>query len=135
MSYVNPQALVSTDWLAQHLAAPDVRVVDASWYLPAENRNPLEEFTEEHIPGAVFFDIDEIADTDNPLPHMVPSPEKFASRVRRLGLGDGNRIVVYDGAGLRQRGARLVDVPAVRRGGRRLAGRRPAEMEGRRSAA
>lgn len=99
MAYVNPQALVSTDWLAQHLDAPDVRVVDASWYLPAENRNPLEEYTEAHIPGAVFFDIDEIADTDDPLPHMVPSPEKFASRVRRLGLGDGNRIVVYDGAG------------------------------------
>ena len=63
-------------------------------------RDAKAEFAAGHIPGAVFFDIDEIADTDNPLPHMLPSPEKFAARVRKLGLGDGSRIVVYDGAGL-----------------------------------
>ncbi len=93
-------ALVSTEWLAAHLQAPDVRIVDASWYLPTEERDARAEHAEQHIPGAVFFDIDEIADDGSPLPHMLPSPEKFAARVRRLGLGDGNRIVVYDGAGL-----------------------------------
>jgi len=98
--YVNPDALVSTEWLAAHSDAPDVRVVDASWYLPAERRDPKAEFLDAHIPGAVFFDIDEISDTDQPLPHMVASPIKFSARVRKLGLGDGNRIVVYDGAGL-----------------------------------
>jgi len=97
MAYTNPEALVSTEWLAEHLNAPDVRVVDASWYMPAEKRDPASEFAERHIPGAVYFDIDEIADTDNPLPHMLPSIEKFASRMRKLGLGDGNRIVIYDG--------------------------------------
>ena len=99
MAYKNPQALVDTDWLAEHQHAPDVRIVDASWYLPSENRDPKSDYAERHIEGAVFFDIDDIADTDNPLPHMLPSPEKFASRVRRLGLGDGNRIIVYDGSG------------------------------------
>ena len=100
MSYANPDALVSTEWLAEHLSAPDVHVVDASWYLPAMNRDPKAEYAEAHIPGAVYFDIDEIADTNNPLPHMLPSPEKFSSRVRKLGLGDGVRIVIYDGMGL-----------------------------------
>ena len=92
--------LVSTDWLAGHLDAPDVRIVDASWYLPTDNRDPKAEYNERHIPGAVFFDIDEIADTESDLPHMLPSPEKFAARARKLGLGDGNRIVVYDGGGV-----------------------------------
>ncbi|MCR9212577.1 MAG: 3-mercaptopyruvate sulfurtransferase [Proteobacteria bacterium] len=100
MSYVNPNSLVSTEWLAEHASAPDVRIVDASWHMPATGRNPRAEYEAEHIPGAVFFDIDEIADTDNSLPHMVPSPEKFSSRMRRLGLGDGNRIVIYDSLGL-----------------------------------
>ncbi len=94
-------ALVSTDWLAEHLDAPDVRVVDATLYLPNEAGDARADYEAEHIPGAVFFDIDEIADETSPLPHMLPSPEKFAARVRRLGLGDGNRIVVYDRHGLR----------------------------------
>lgn len=92
--------LVSTEWLAQHLNAPDVEIVDASWHLPTEKRDPKAEFLAEHIPGAVFFDIDEICDTTNPLPHMLPKAEKFAARVRRMGLGDGKRIVVYDTQGL-----------------------------------
>jgi thiosulfate/3-mercaptopyruvate sulfurtransferase len=92
--------LVSTEWLAAHLNAPDIRIVDASWYLPGSGRDPRAEYKEGHIPGAVFFDIDEICDTANPLPHMLPSQEKFASRVRKLGLGDGVKIIVYDGAGL-----------------------------------
>lgn len=99
MGYANPQSLVSTEWLARHLNAPDVRVVDASWYMPHLGRDPKAEYRDEHVPGAVFFDIDEIADTDSPLPHMLPSVEKFSSRCRRLGLGDGVRIVVYDGGG------------------------------------
>jgi len=95
-----PNTLVSTEWLAQHLNAPDVRVVDASWYLPDAGRNAKAEYKAAHIPGAVFFDIDEISDTASPLPHMLPTQEKFASRMRKLGLGDGNRIIVYDGAGI-----------------------------------
>jgi thiosulfate/3-mercaptopyruvate sulfurtransferase len=92
--------LVSTAWLFERLDAPDVRVVDASWYLPAAQRDAQAEFMDRHIPGAVFFDIDEISDKETNLPHMMPSAAKFASRVRKLGLGDGNRIVVYDGAGI-----------------------------------
>ena len=98
MDYVNKEALVSTEWLARHLAAPDVRVVDASWFMPALKRDAAAEYASQHVPGAVFFDIDEIADAANPLPHMLPSAEKFSARVRRLGLGDGNRIIVYDSA-------------------------------------
>lgn len=100
MTYAHPESLVSTEWLARHLDAPDLRVVDASWYLPAQGKSGRAEYEACHIPGAVFFDIDEIADTESDLPHMLPSPEKFAARVRKLGLGDGNRIVVYDQLGL-----------------------------------
>lgn len=89
-------ALVSTEWLADHLDAPDLRIVDGSWYLPAMKRDGRAEYEQAHIPGAVYFDIDEIADTDSPLPHMLPSAIKFSSRVKRFGLGDGLRIVVYD---------------------------------------
>jgi thiosulfate/3-mercaptopyruvate sulfurtransferase len=100
MGYVNPEALVGTEWLARHLEAPDVRVVDGTYHLPGSGRDARREYAERHIPGAVFFDIDEISDSDDPLPHMLPNPEKFSARVRRLGLGDGNRIVVYDSHGL-----------------------------------
>jgi len=92
--------LVSTAWLQDHLDAPDVRIVDASWHMPAAKRDPKAEYELVHIPGAVFFDIDEIADETSDLPHMLPSPIKFASRVRKLGLGDGSRIVVYDSSGI-----------------------------------
>ena len=78
MTYARPDALVSTGWLADHLDAPDVRIVDGSFYLPAQKRNPRSEYESQHIPGAVFFDIDEIADTTSSLPHMLPSPEKFS---------------------------------------------------------
>jgi thiosulfate/3-mercaptopyruvate sulfurtransferase len=100
MPYANPDSLVSTEWLAQRLDAPDLRVVDGTWYLPSQGKNGRAEFAAQHIPGAVFFDIDEIADTDSGLPHMLPSPEKFSARVRKLGLGDGNRIVAYDQHGM-----------------------------------
>ncbi len=92
-------ALAATDWLAERLDAPDVRVVDATWHLPNAGRDAKAEYAERHIPGAVYFDIDDIADASTPLPHMLPSPETFARRVGRLGLGDGDRIVVYDGGG------------------------------------
>jgi thiosulfate/3-mercaptopyruvate sulfurtransferase len=92
--------LVSTGWLAEHLGAPDVRVADASWYLPQAGRNAKAEYAAAHIPGAVFFDIDDLSDDSSSLPHMLPPAAKFASRMRRLGLGDGNLIVVYDGAGI-----------------------------------
>ncbi|EWY42232.1 3-mercaptopyruvate sulfurtransferase [Skermanella stibiiresistens SB22] len=100
MPYSKPDALVSTEWLAQHLSAPDVRAVDATYFLPGSDRDARAEYEERHIPGAVFFDVDEISDTSSDLPHMLPSPEKFTSRVRKLGLGDGVRIVVYDTHGL-----------------------------------
>ena len=92
--------LVSTAWLAEHLDAPDVRVVDASWHMPAAKRDPKAEYKLVHIPGAVFFDIDEIADETSDLPHMLPHPVKFSARMRKLGLGDGSRIVVYDSIGI-----------------------------------
>jgi thiosulfate/3-mercaptopyruvate sulfurtransferase len=92
--------LVSTAWLADHLDAPDVRIADASWYLPQAGRDAKAEYRAAHIPGAVFFDIDELSDEKNPLPHMLPPAPKFASHMRRLGLGDGNLIVVYDGGGI-----------------------------------
>ena len=92
-------ALVATEWLAQRLDALDVRVVDATWHLPNAGRDAKAEYAERHIPGAVYFNIDNIADAATPLPHMLPSPETFARRVGQLGLGDGDRIVVYDGGG------------------------------------
>src|SRR5215467_1911580 len=92
--------IVSTEWLADHLGAPDVRIADASWYLPQAGRDAKAEYRAAHIPGAVFFDIDDLSDEKSPLPHMLPPAPKFASHMRRLGLGDGNFIVVYDGAGI-----------------------------------
>jgi thiosulfate/3-mercaptopyruvate sulfurtransferase len=91
--------LVSTDWLAEHLEAPDVKILDASYTLMPGM--PLDaHYNIEHIPGAQFFNIDEIADTSNPLPHMLPPPEKFVSRMRKMGIGDGDKVVVYDNAGM-----------------------------------
>ena len=94
------KTLVSTDWLAKHLKDPDLRLLDASWYLPGEGRDPKAEYQAAHIPGARFFDIDEISDARSDLPHMVPPVEKFMSRMRAMGVGDGHQVVVYDGAGL-----------------------------------
>ncbi len=92
--------LVSTAWLHERLGSPDIRIVDASWHFPHTGRDARAEFEDAHIPGAVFFDIEEIADTGSPLPHMLPAPEKFASRVQKLGIGDGSTIVVYDAHGI-----------------------------------
>lgn len=98
--HVAHDPLVSVDWLAQNLHAPDLRVVDASTFMPGSDRHARREYEAEHIPGAVFFDIEEVSDERSPLPHMMPSAEKFASRIRHLGLGDGLRIVIYDTLGL-----------------------------------
>jgi thiosulfate/3-mercaptopyruvate sulfurtransferase len=92
--------IVETDWLASRLDAPDLVVLDASLHLPTTGRDPKAEYLAQHIPGALFFDIDEISDETNPLPHMLPSPAKFASRMKRMGVGDGMRVVVYDSEGL-----------------------------------
>ncbi|SDJ25377.1 thiosulfate/3-mercaptopyruvate sulfurtransferase [Salipiger marinus] len=100
MALDDPKTLVSTNWLAQHLKDPDLRVLDASWYMPGSGRDPKAEYDAAHIPGARFFDIDEISDLRSDLPHMVPPVDKFMSRMRAMGVGDGHQVVVYDGAGL-----------------------------------
>lgn len=100
MSRSDPKTLVSTDWLADSLGEPDLRILDASWYLPTQNRDPKAEYAAGHIPGARFFDIDAVSDSNSDLPHMAPPAEKFMSRMRALGVGDGHRVIVYDGAGL-----------------------------------
>jgi thiosulfate/3-mercaptopyruvate sulfurtransferase len=91
---------VTTAWLAERLDAPDIVVVDGSWYLPTMNRDPQAEYLAGRIPGAVRFDIDTVRDTASSVPHMLPRPEAFAEAVGALGIGDGMTIVVYDGAGL-----------------------------------
>lgn len=96
----DPKTLVSTDWLAAHLSNPDLRVIDASWYLPDMGRDARAEYHAGHIPGARFFDIDEMSDHRSALPHMAPPPEKFISRMRAMGIGDGHQVVVYDGMGI-----------------------------------
>ena len=95
MAQDDPKTLVSTAWLAAHLKDPDLRVIDASWHMPAENRDARAEYDAGHIPGARFFDIDEISDLRSDLPHMAPPVEKFMSRMRAMGVGDGHQVVVY----------------------------------------
>ena len=89
-------SLISTSWLEAELGAPDLRVIDATFFLPADGRDARAEYESEHIPGAVFLDLGEVSDSDNPAPHMIPTEHKFASRMQSLGLGDGNRFIVYD---------------------------------------
>jgi len=100
MSADDPKTLVSTEWLANHLKDPDLRVLDASWYLPDTGRTAKAEYLAAHIPGARFFDIDANSDHRSALPHMAPPPEKFISRMRAMGVGDGHQVVVYDGTGI-----------------------------------
>jgi thiosulfate/3-mercaptopyruvate sulfurtransferase len=100
MSADDPKTLVSTDWLAAHLTDPDLRVIDASYYLSGMGRDARAEYEASHIPGARFFDIDEISDHRSELPHMAPPVEKFISRMRAMGVGDGHQVVAYDCAGL-----------------------------------
>ncbi|WP_449042171.1 3-mercaptopyruvate sulfurtransferase [Paracoccus sp. (in: a-proteobacteria)] len=97
----DPRTLVSTDWLAAHLHDPDLRIIDGSWHMEATGRDAHAEYMAAHIPGARFFDIDAIADTRSPLPHMAPQPEMFVSRLRAMGIGDGHQVVVYDNSDVR----------------------------------
>jgi len=94
------QALVGTEWLAAELGKPDLVVLDATKYLPNENKDGRSEFLAAHIPGARYFDIDEVADPDTDLPHMVPSPGRFARLIGAMGVGNRSRVVVYDQKGL-----------------------------------
>ncbi|MEX0643697.1 MAG: 3-mercaptopyruvate sulfurtransferase [Parvularculaceae bacterium] len=94
-----PTPLVTTDWLARHLDEKDLVIIDASWRMPGQG-HALDDFRKRHIAGAVFFDIDEIADQSTDLPHMLPTPEEFGSAVGKLGVANSDRIVVYDDKGV-----------------------------------
>jgi thiosulfate/3-mercaptopyruvate sulfurtransferase len=104
MPYAHPEALVGAEWLAAHLDDPHIRVVDASFKLPGITPTAREDYDRGHIPGAMFFDVDEIAEPGTSLPHMVPSPELFARKMEGLGIGDDDRVIVYDSAGLSSAG-------------------------------
>ena len=95
-----PGDLVSTDWLAEHLGRPGLTVLDGTYHLPMAGRDAAAEFAAAHIPGAVYFDVDRIADAESPLPHTMPTAEAFAAAVGALGIGNGDAVVVYDGHGL-----------------------------------
>ena len=92
--------LISTEWLANHLNDPDICVLDCSWHLPSAKRNANAEFDAAHIPGAAFFDLDAISDTQSKLPHMLPSAEKFGREVSKLGAANNKKIICYDSVGL-----------------------------------
>lgn len=100
MAQDDPKTLVSTQWLAAHLKDPDLRILDATWVMPSVDLDPKAGYNDAHVPGARFFDIDEISDHRSELPHMVPPVEKFMSRMRAMGVGDGHQVVVYDQTGL-----------------------------------
>ena len=100
MTENDPSLVVSTDWLHSHLKDPKLRVIDASWHLPSVGRDGEAEYQNQHIEGAVFFDIDKISDQSSPLPHMVPSAVQFAREVGKLGISNAHQIVVYDSLGL-----------------------------------
>src|SRR5271165_3161608 len=104
MPYAHPDALVGTEWLAAHLDDPHTRVVDASFKLPGITPTARVDYDRGHITGAMFFDIDDIAEPGTSLPHMIPSPELFARKMEGLGIGDDDRVVVYDSAGLSSAG-------------------------------
>jgi thiosulfate/3-mercaptopyruvate sulfurtransferase len=104
MPYAHPEALVGTDWLAAHLSDPHVRIVDGSFKLPGITPTARQDYDQAHIPGAVFFDVDDICEPGTSLPHMIPSADLFAQKVGALGIGDDDRVVVYDSAGLSSAG-------------------------------
>ena len=104
MPYAHPEALVSSEWLAAHLDDPRVRVIDCSFKLPGITPTARADYDNGHIPGAAFFDIDDIAQPGTSLPHMIPSPDLFAQKIGALGIGDDDRVVVYDSNGLSSAG-------------------------------
>ena len=93
-------SLVSTEWLEHNLSFPELCILDASWYLPSQGRDPRSEFFEKHIQGSQFFDIEKFSDPDNQLPHMAPSVDQFCSELLKLGVGNESHVVLYDGLGL-----------------------------------
>lgn len=97
----DPKTLVSTEWLAKHLNDPDLRILDASWHMPASGRDARAEYEAAHIPGARFYDYDGISDKRSALPHMAPPVELFISRMRAMGVGDGHQVVIYDNSDVR----------------------------------
>ena len=104
MPYAHPEALVSTEWLAAHLADPQVRVLDSSYKQPGVTPTARQDYDSGHIPGAVFFDIDDVAEPGTSLPHMLPSAERFAAKMAERGIGNDDRVVVYDANGLSSAG-------------------------------
>src|SRR6478736_4186398 len=94
-------SLASTQWLAEHLGEPDLVVVDSTWFMPSSGRNGRDEYLAAHIPGARFLDIDELSDRANPAPHMLPSAAAFGQAMGRLGIGSGDRTIVYDNSPIR----------------------------------
>jgi thiosulfate/3-mercaptopyruvate sulfurtransferase len=104
MPYARPEALVNTEWLAAHLADPHVRVLDSSYKQPGVTPTARADFDAGHIPGAVFFDIDDVAEPGTSLPHMIPSTERFAAKMAERGIGNDDRVVVYDSVGLSSAG-------------------------------
>ena len=104
MPYAHPEALVSTEWLAAHLADPQVRVLDSSFKQPGVTPTARQDYDAGHIPGAVFFDIDDVAAPGTSLPHMIPSAERFAAKMAERGIGNGDRVIVYDANGLSSAG-------------------------------
>ena len=99
MEYARPEALVEAQWLADNLALPGIAIIDASFHLPAANRNPRAEFSVAHIPGAVFFDINAISNKETALPHMLPDAEQFAADVGALGISNNDHVICYDANG------------------------------------
>jgi thiosulfate/3-mercaptopyruvate sulfurtransferase len=104
MAYARPEALVDSEWLTAHLGDPRLRIIDCSFKLPGVAPTAREDYERGHIPGAVFFDIDDIAMPGTTLPHMIPSADRFAQKLGALGIGDGDKAVIYDGAGLSSAG-------------------------------
>lgn len=104
MPYAHPEALVTTEWLAAHLPDPHVRVLDSSFKQPGITPTAREDYDGGHIPGAVFFDIDDVAEPGTSLPHMIPSAERFAAKMAERGIGNDDRVVVYDTVGLSSAG-------------------------------
>lgn len=96
MAFANPEALVSTEWLAEHISDADLRILDCTWHHASTNLDGRTQYRGRHLPGSVHFDIDAVSDPSNPLPHMLPTAPDFAKKVGLLGVGDGDRVVVYD---------------------------------------
>src|SRR3974377_511809 len=104
MPYARPEALVSTDWLRAHLSDPHTRVVDSSFKLPGITPTARQTCGRRPTPVPFFFDVDHICEPGTSLPHMIPSPDLFARKLEALGIGDGDRVIVYDNAGLSSAG-------------------------------